>query len=391
MADENPRPKVLIVDDDPLVVDFLRLALEDAFALTIARDGKQAAALIRPRGFDVILSDISMPGLDGLELLRAIRAVDRDVPVILSTGAPTLDTAIKAIEFGALRYLTKPIEVKTLQETVTYAAAVSRMSQARREASVLLFGSEGLPGDRAGLETSLTRSLEKLWLAYQPIVSWSTQRIHAYEALVRSDDAELSRPDAIFKTATRLGREWDVGRAVRNRAADDALRLAPGQSLFVNVHPRDFDDPNLLDPMSPLSTVASFVVLEVSELASLETIASARERIAQLRELGFRIALDDMGAGHAGLATFAQLRPDIVKLDMALVRGCDQDPTRRRLIRSMTEACTDVGVQVVCEGIETAAERDAIVETGCDLLQGYFFARPARELIPVASGMRPIA
>jgi EAL domain-containing protein (putative c-di-GMP-specific phosphodiesterase class I) len=85
---------------------------------------------------------------------------------------------------------------------------------------------------------------------------------------------------------------------------------------------------------------------------------------------------------------FAQLHPDVAKLDMALVRGCDSDPTRRRLIRSITEACADVGVQVVCEGIETEAERDAIVDCGCDLLQGYLFAKPARGLILSTGGLR---
>ena len=94
--------------------------------------------------------------------------------------------------------------------------------------------------------------------------------------------------------------------------------------------------------------------------------------------MGFRIALDDLGAGYAGLTSFAQIRPEIVKLDMALVRGIDADPLKRRLVRSVIDVSRDIGTLVVGEGVETDAERDTLVELGCHLLQGYLFGKPAR-------------
>ena len=86
--------------------------------------------------------------------------------------------------------------------------------------------------------------------------------------------------------------------------------------------------------------------------------------------------VDDLGAGYAGLTSFAQLEPEVVKLDMSLVRGVHAQPTKQTLVRTMIAMCHELGMQVVAEGIETPQERDAIVEAGCDLLQGYFFARP---------------
>jgi EAL domain-containing protein (putative c-di-GMP-specific phosphodiesterase class I) len=95
------------------------------------------------------------------------------------------------------------------------------------------------------------------------------------------------------------------------------------------------------------------------------------------------VALDDLGAGYSGLSTFAQLQPEIVKLDMSLIRELDRHPTKQRIVRSMLQLCGDLGMRAVCEGIESAKERDALVAAGCDLLQGYLFARPARCFQPV--------
>ena len=101
-----------------------------------------------------------------------------------------------------------------------------------------------------------------------------------------------------------------------------------------------------------------------------------RSRIRALKDMGFRIAIDDLGAGYAGLTSFAVLEPHVVKLDMSLVRGVDREPLKRRLIGSMTRVCKESGILVVAEGVETTAEHDAVVELGCDLVQGFLIGRP---------------
>ncbi len=100
--------------------------------------------------------------------------------------------------------------------------------------------------------------------------------------------------------------------------------------------------------------------------------------IAELRGLGFRIAIDDLGAGYAGLTSFATLEPEFVKLDMSLIRGVDKNPVKEKLVRSMTTLCKDLGMSVVAEGIETIEEREALVHAGVDLLQGYLLAKPGK-------------
>ena len=102
------------------------------------------------------------------------------------------------------------------------------------------------------------------------------------------------------------------------------------------------------------------------------------DKVAELRRLGFQIAIDDLGAGYAGLTSFTQLEPEFVKLDMSLIRDVDHSSTKQKIIRSMVALCHDMGKQIVAEGVERREEQDSLVELGCDLLQGYLFARPGR-------------
>jgi EAL domain-containing protein (putative c-di-GMP-specific phosphodiesterase class I) len=177
--------------------------------------------------------------------------------------------------------------------------------------------------------------------------------------------------------AERLGRLHDLGRAIRRRVATDAAEAPDTTTLFVNLHASDLNDDELYMAQSSLAPIAQRVVLEVTERASLDDVRSPRARIQRLREMGFRIAVDDLGAGYAGLTSFTQLEPEIAKLDMSLVRGIDADPRRQSIVLSMKRLCDELDIAVVAEGVETVGERDALAELGCHLLQGYLFAKPA--------------
>jgi EAL domain-containing protein (putative c-di-GMP-specific phosphodiesterase class I)/ActR/RegA family two-component response regulator len=380
----NPKGRVLVADDEPALVRVYKRTLHAAgYTIDTASDGEEAAERIKTKEYDAIVSDISMPGMDGLELLRLVRQRDLDVPVVLVTGDPAIGTAVRALEYGAFRYLTKPFDLDHLKEVIDSAVLMYRMAKVRRRALELYGDPDKQVGDRAGLEASFGRAMESLWIAYQPIVRCTDQTIYGYEALVRSVEPTLPHPAALLEAAERLGRLRDLGRAVRDAAAH-AFKAAPdGVALFVNLHAHDLDDDALLAPEAPLAKVASRVVLEITERAALDDVKDARVRVAALREMGFRIAIDDLGAGYAGLTSFAQLQPEVVKLDMSLIRDVHKEPTKKKLIHSMTQLCAEMGMLVVAEGIETKEERDTLRELGCPLMQGYLFARPGKPFPPV--------
>jgi EAL domain-containing protein (putative c-di-GMP-specific phosphodiesterase class I) len=228
------------------------------------------------------------------------------------------------------------------------------------------------------LERAFKRAMDGLYMVFQPIVSWTEREVVAYEALVRTCEPELARPDLLFSAAERLDQIIPMGRRIRRSVAQLVPTAPERVSLFVNVHGGELADPELYDPDAPLSRVAHRVVLEITERWSLERFHDVGERIRALRDLGFSVAVDDLGAGYAGLTSFARLRPEVVKLDMSLIRGVNEDPTRQHLIRSLNGACRDLGIRVVAEGVETREERDTLISLGSNLLQGYFFSKPAR-------------
>lgn len=368
---------VLVVDDEEAVARVLsRLLVAAGYHVTTANSGSAAVEAVRREPFDVILSDIHMPSMTGVDLLRLVRAYDLDVPVILMTGVPTVDTAIQAVELGALQYLPKPTPKEVLLDAVERASRLHRMATMKREALALGGSDDTRAGDRAGLEARFDRALDTMWIAFQPIVDVSRRRVFGYEALLRTREPSLPHPGAVLDSADRLGRIIDVGRRVRSLAAMAFVRASADALLFVNLHTLDLLDDTLYRPDGPLVDVADRVVLEITERASLDQVKDVRARIAELRARGFRIALDDLGAGYAGLSSFATLEPEIVKLDMSLVRGVHESPLRRRLVASMTALCAEMGMRVVAEGIETSEELLGVRGCGCDLAQGYLLAKP---------------
>jgi EAL domain-containing protein (putative c-di-GMP-specific phosphodiesterase class I) len=373
----DDRPRILLVEDDEQLRSALSRMLAARFQLTAVESGEAAVQAVRDGRFDVVLSDVNMPGMDGVALLRNIREHALDVPVILMTGAPALEVAVRAIEHGALRYLFKPLNIPELRKALDSAVELHRLATARRQSLELLGKPAGLAADRAGLDAQFTAALRALRMSYQPIISWSRKRVHGYEALVRSTAAPLKDPNSLLEAALQLGRYEELSRAIRNAVAVSAQLLPPGIDVFVNLMAQDLLDEALYDTSSPLARVATRVVLEITERASLAAVTDLRTRIARLRRMGYRIAVDDLGAGYSGLATFAQLEPQVVKIDIALIRDVHKNQMKSRLVSSMVSACKELSVAVVAEGVELPAERDALVELGCDLLQGYLFARPA--------------
>jgi len=178
-------------------------------------------------------------------------------------------------------------------------------------------------------------------------------------------------------TAERLGRVRELSTAIRDEAALRVRDHGAGAFLYLNLHPDDLEDEALYSPDSPLASFAERVVLEITERVSLDRIRDVGRRMRVLREMGFRIAVDDLGAGYAGLTSFSLLEPDVVKLDMALIRGVDRASTKQKVIRSMATLCAEMGIEMVAEGVETDDELECLVQLGCDLFQGFRFAKPA--------------
>jgi EAL domain-containing protein (putative c-di-GMP-specific phosphodiesterase class I)/CheY-like chemotaxis protein len=376
--------RVLVVDDDDAVRRVCTRVLGgEGWQVTLAEHGRAAVIELDANKvpFDCVLSDVNMPELDGYGLAAELRKRDEDLPILLMTGDPSLDGAVKAMEHGAISYITKPFQHESLAAAVARAARRHGVARMRRRAESI--ANAIYAPEKADLAQRFARAVEGSWMAFQPIVDVRQKRVFAYEALLRTDEESLRRPDIFIATAERLDKVHQLGRVVRANVARAAAEAPADALLFVNLHGLELDDEELFAADSPLSRLAPRVVLEITERTGLDP-AAGPARVAMLRKLGYRIAVDDLGAGYAALGALASLEPEIVKLDMSLIRDIEKHPTKRRVVAAIATLCRELGGRVVAEGVETAAERQVVEDAGIDLIQGYLFAKPARGFTPVS-------
>ena len=369
--------RVLVVDDDPSIRRVCSRVLGgEGWSVTLAENGRVAVeVLATPNNqFDCVLTDINMPELDGFGLVAAVRRHDEELPVLLMTGDPSLDGAVRAIDHGAVSYISKPFAHEALAAAVARAARRHGVARMRRRADSI---SRTLFQDKTTIEQRFVRALENSWMAFHPIVDFANKRVYAYEGLIRTDEEAFKRPDILIATAERLDRVHQLGRTVRANVARAIADAPRDVLLFVNVHGLELTDEDLFSSQSPLAMHAERIVLEITERTGLDPVAGP-SRVAMLRKLGYRIAVDDLGAGYAALGALATLEPEVVKLDMSLIRDIDRHVAKRRVVGAITTLCKELGARVVAEGVETEVERRACTEAGIELLQGWLYGKPAR-------------
>ena len=370
MREANRTPTVIVIDDDESVASTVASIVGRAgFTVEKFTSAEAARERLSAGGIDVVVSDVMMPEVHGLNLLEQLRRSSVDVPVIFMTGAPKLQDTMRAMELGAFRYLAKPFERAALVRAVEEAIKWGRL--------IRVTLNHAPDSERFELEQLLDRAFEGLHMHYQPIVGATSGTVFGYEALMRSSEPALRSPPAVIDAAQKLGRLHALGRHVRKLVAEQMTASKPEAAFFVNLHSADLADPQLFAPDAPLSKHASGVVLELTERESLEGVDDVDRRLSQLRALGYRIAVDDLGAGYAGLSYFSRVKPDIVKIDMSLTRGIDSDPVKRRIVSSICALAKDLAMIVVAEGIETLDEFNTVSGDGVELVQGYLIGRPA--------------
>ncbi len=384
----DPRsPAVLLVEDDESLRRALAAVLEGrglrVIAVGTGLEGLSASSEVE---LAAAVLDVNLPDMSGIDLLSAIRKRDSLLPTLVVTGDASAQTVQQALRARATSYLTKPLVNQTFVEEVERAIADGQVARLQQKLLMSKAGAGAMLLDLQGTGHKLDEALQGLTMVYQPIVRAYDRSLFAYEALLRSRSPSLPGPAQILAAAEALGRMEELGRAVRASIAD-TLRENPQrhEPVFVNLHPMELRSALLTADDEPLLPFASRVVLEVTERASLGGSQSLSSTLSELRSAGYRIALDDLGEGYAGLSWLVKLTPDVAKLDMSLVRDIHASRLKRELVASLVGVCRRAHTTVVAEGVETAAEASVLIDLGCDLLQGYHFARPG-PAFPTVSG-----
>jgi EAL domain-containing protein (putative c-di-GMP-specific phosphodiesterase class I) len=234
--------------------------------------------------------------------------------------------------------------------------------------------------DGAGLDFDFS-------MAFQPIVDVVEGVPFAYEALVRGPAGESAH--SVLSQVSDANR-YTFDQQCRVKAIETAARaglIETGARLSINFLPNAVYSPAACIQLTLKTARAtgfptSRLIFEFTENEEMADPGHVANIIATYQKMGFGTALDDFGAGHAGLNLLARFQPDIIKLDMELIRGLDTSLPRRMIVDAVVKMCAALGVTVIAEGIETAGELEALRAIGVRYIQGYYFARPAFEALP---------
>lgn len=366
--------RVLLVDDEPEVTRSLRIGLRrTGWEIETADSGDEALTLIRAQPFDVVVSDERMPGMQGSDFLTLVKAEFPNTLRITLSGQASLERAVHAINSAEIhRFLMKPCPPSEVQATI---------EELLEKRDVLNIRSHSRKTDAAREQEALIRifeaAMDSMYLSFQPL--WSrTEKVYGYEALLRTELSLIRGPEHFFDIAEMLHRSMELSARIRDMVASE-IDHAPDDSLiFVNVNPDHLDDPSLYLETSPLSRHAHRVVIEITERSAVTPGEDLMESLDRLTDLGFLIAVDDLGAGYSGLNTFSLLTPTVIKFDMEMIRNIDCSPTKQAVVGAISDLCKSLGIISVAEGIETHEEYLTAKALGCTLFQGFLLGKPEK-------------
>lgn len=227
-----------------------------------------------------------------------------------------------------------------------------------------------------------------LTMAFQPIVDIRQNTIFAYEALVRGPNGESAGSVIQAVTPSEL---YGFDQACRVIAIEQAAGLGLGSmssALSINFMPNAVYEPRAciqktLETAARVGYPKDRLIFEITEGEAVADPSHLTRIVSAYRAMGFRTALDDFGAGHSNLNLLAQFRPDIIKIDMLLIRGIDHDRGRQSLVRHCVGICAELGIDLIAEGIETSAEYEMLKSLGVTFMQGYLLAKPGWCKLPV--------
>lgn len=376
--------RVLLADDDPAVLAALTDLLNGEPGVSVvatARDADTAVVLASAHRPDIALVDMIMPG-GGARAVHGIRRVSPETRFVALSAHDDRASVAAMLRAGALGYVVKGAPVGEILDAVERASRglASLSGPAAAAVSSELdehLGRQELAVERAAvLVEQITGVLEpgSIRAVYQPIFELATLRVVGYEALARFDREPVRGPDVWFAAADEAGLRLELELAAIRAAVARFSELPGPASLALNVSPATAVSEELATLL--LGLPAERLVIEITEHAPVADYDALGAGLAGLRSQGVRLSVDDAGAGFASLRHILLLAPDIIKLDISLTRSIEADRARRSMASALIAFATEMGIKVVAEGIETAAELGVLRDLGAGYGQGYLLGRP---------------
>jgi EAL domain-containing protein (putative c-di-GMP-specific phosphodiesterase class I)/CheY-like chemotaxis protein len=373
------RARILIVDDDDEIRNVLLEFLSGSNSCVAVEAAGKALALLATQQFDLILSDIKMARMTGLEMLRRIPELAPDTVSVMISGQRRIECAIDAMRAGAFDYVTKPFELREVADVVRRALAHRK--------SLLNSRSEGAASQFRASELRTAIARQEFVVYYQPQVEIRSRHVVGAEALLRwrhpqrglllpADIVPFAETNElidqigawVLDVACTQTRRWQIAGLDRFRIAVNASPLQLRAQTFPDVVEQALEN-------SCLS--ADCLEIEVTETSLMQDSGSGIETLKRLRDMGVRIAIDDFGIGYSSLAYLKRLPVDSVKLDASFVKDSTTDADDAALVMAIITLGHTLGKTVIAEGIEREDQLALLKLLRCDNGQGYLWGKPA--------------
>ncbi len=378
--------RVIVVEDDEPVRDALAALISDESAFELvgtavdAIEAIEVAAATQP---DVAILDVLMPGGGGVAAANGIRHRSPATKVIALSAVSDRSTVLEMLEAGVVGYLLKGDSVDELLNAIKHAHDGHGSLSLEVAGDVI----EELVGQLRGrsrkrqrsemLERRIQRAIrdeEALSMVFQPIVGLVDRVAVGVEALARFTGPPKRAPNLWFAEAAAVGLQTELELVAVRKALEALPQLPGGDYLAVNVSPVTLTRAAFRKLVA--RTDGERLVVEITEHAQIRDYSRLQEALVKLRALGVRLAIDDAGSGYASLRHILRLSPDVIKLDLTLIRDIHRDRSKQALAAGLISFADKSGASIVAEGIERAVEARALVELGVGYGQGNFLGPP---------------
>lgn len=375
--------KILLVDDDPFVLNLLSIqirALEAAHQVVCRSSGQAALDLLdHDKEVDVVFCDLQMPEMDGVEFVRHLVRVSYAGSLVLVSGEnartrEAVEQLARAHGLHVLGTLGKPATTESLRGLLDAAIPAGAPSDAAIQAPSYV---------AADLQLAILRG--ELLNYYQPKVEPSTGRVVGFEVLVRWQHPRdgLVMPADFVPLAEKCGLVGSLGAVVMRGALRDLGRwLSAGHRLDLAVNVSlgsvfSLDYPDFLVEQARAAGVPlHHLVLEITESRLMDNPQVQLDVLTRLRLKGVRLSIDDFGTGYSSLAQLRDLPFDELKIDRGFVHQATRTPALRAILDASLSLARELGLRTVAEGVEDREDWDLLRTAGCDMVQGYFIAKP---------------
>ena len=372
---------VLVVDDNPSNAALMSALLreEGVHQVHIETDARRVPRRLVEHDPDLVLLDLHMPHVDGYTVLTQIQryAAGSYLPVLVLTADATFEARDRALGQGAQDYLTKPVDA------VEATLRIANLLQTRRLLGTLRKTSEPPAQERGRRWTDRADRRQRIEAVlrgsgitpvFQPIVDVQTSEVVGYEGLSRFPDGGAYPVEQWFADAFDAGLGPELEWLAATRILEHVPALPDDAFVAINMSPATILHATERELCPP--DVCTRVVIEVTEHVPIEDYSVVHRALDAVRTYGARLAADDLGSGYAGFRHLVSLRPDIIKLDLSLVRGIQGNAGQRALASALVAFSRDVGARVIAEGVEAEAELDVLRAIGVSWAQGFYLGRP---------------